>query len=98
MNTAFLSQIKSVNVVRKSVDARKSRGKASSEIDIRLVYNVQVELENTLLEQTIANKLGPAIAKIVCEHTPYRPEPCPELLQQGLSRPIVIGSGGSLFH
>jgi uncharacterized FAD-dependent dehydrogenase len=90
-----VSQIKNINVVRRSVDARKRRGRSSGLNDIRLVYNIQVELLDKSLEQRILNNPD-SRAKIVEEFEPYRPKwhsTDSAVMKSGSSRPVVIGSG-----
>jgi hypothetical protein len=102
--------IKSVVVVRRSIDARKTRGRGSRHLnprdeedirDIRLVLKVQTELKDRALEERVAKLNGGNLAKIVEDITPYKPKQCPPdspLLMMSTGRPVVVGSGpGGLF-
>ncbi len=108
-----LDSINKLNVVRRSIDARKTRGVGKSNkkstqhlsgIDIRVVYNLHVELKNKKLEEIIAKRKDGLLAKILVEHEPYSPvfhRPESPVVSEVIDgkvlkpkdRPIVIGSG-----
>lgn len=89
--------IKDFNIIRRSVDARKTRGIRGSSFlsgisHIRLVYNVQVSLMDPQLELAVTKK--PKIdAKIVEEMTPYTPTRKKNDSKLSSREPIIVGSG-----
>ena len=106
------NDIKSVQIVRRSVDARKRHGKG-----IKLVYNVHVELNDMKKEASVLTSKDSSIVKLAKEYVPYKPtltntvhshpNPHPNPNATGSTsdstlsnnhRPIVVGSGpGGLF-
>lgn len=87
-------KIHKVDVVRRSVDARKRCGK----IDIKLVYNLHVHIPDKSLEMSLLNDSSTAsIVKELESHDAYRPVhyPSDHTIFQGVGsmRPLVVGAG-----
>ncbi|CAM9231025.1 unnamed protein product [Ectocarpus fasciculatus] len=93
-----VDEIRQVDVVRRSVDARKRRGqgRGGDGIDIKLVYNLHVDLGDPALEAAVHTRLGDG-ARPLQHHEPYQPVRLPSehavFRDPALRRPIVVGSG-----
>jgi len=91
------SLIENINIVRRSVDARKRRGNTSAKVSIRLVYNVHVHLTDNVREAKLAAWKGGTVAKILEEIKPYEPtwlDVSSDDIGDSINmRPIVVGSG-----
>lgn len=89
--------VKKVEIVRRSVDARKRRGKGADGIDIKLVYNLHVDLGDKSLEQAVLSSPAGSSASLLQHHEPYKPVHYPPshpiFRVPGSDRPVVIGAG-----
>jgi uncharacterized FAD-dependent dehydrogenase len=83
------AKIKACEVVRRSIDARQK--------DIKLVYNVHVEMSSDADAQRVSRRKGSS-ARPIEEPAPFKATPLPPscgamIAGEKRGRPVVIGSG-----